>query len=159
MQLKKRWIATGTALASLATGATIAYAAWSASGSGSGSGRALVAQAMTVNPIQPGPNAAALYPGGPAGWVYLSITNPNPYPVQVTHLTWGTPTSADPANCPNSNISLDAGAPTVVNLPVPASGTSGAFQVFGVLDLSHAAPDGCQGVTFNIPVTVSGSQT
>ena len=159
MKIKKRWFAAGVAFASLAAGAGIAYAAWSASGSGSGAARALTAQGLTVNAVTPGAGAASLYPGGPAGWVYFSITNPNPYSVNITHLNWGTPTSTDTADCPNSNISVDAGAPTTVNLTVPANGTSGAFQVFGVLDMSHSAPDGCQGVVFNVPVTVTGTQT
>ena len=159
MKLKKRWIASGVAVASFAAGTGIAYAVWTASGSGSGAGRALVAQALTVNPVTPGPAAAALYPGGPAGWVYLTITNPNPYAVQVTHLAWGTPTSTDPADCPSANISVDASAPTSINVTVAANGVSGALQVFNVLDLAHTAPDGCQGVIFNVPLTVSGTQT
>ena len=159
MQLKKRWAAAGVALASLAAGGGVAYAVWSASGTGAGSGRALVAQALTVNPIAPGAAAASLYPGGPAGWVYLSITNPNPYSVHITTIGWGTPVSTDTASCPNANISVDASAPSAVNVTVPANATSGAIQVFGVLDLSHAAPDGCQGVIFNVPVTVTGVQT
>jgi hypothetical protein len=27
-----------------------------------------------------------------------------------------------------------------------------------VLDLAHAAPNGCQGVAFNIPMTITGAQ-
>lgn len=159
MRIKKRWFAAGVALASLATGAGVAYAAWSTTGSGSGAGRALVAQAVTVNPVTPNQSAAALYPGGPAGWVYLSITNPNPYDVQITHVAWGMPASADPTDCPNSNVSVDANAPTTLNVSVPKNSTSGALQVFNVLDLSHSAPDGCQGVAFSVAVTVSGTQS
>jgi hypothetical protein len=159
MQLNKRWFAAGVAVASLAAGAGIAYAAWSATGTGPGAGSAIVAKATTVNPVTPGPNAGSLYPGGPAGWVYLTITNQNPYDVNITHLNWGTPTSTSTASCPTSNISLDANAPTTINITVPANTTSGALQIFGVLDLSHSAPDGCQGVEFLAPVTVSGAQT
>lgn len=159
MKLKKRWVAAGVAAASFTAGAGVAYAVWTASGSGSGSGRALVAQALTVNPVTPGAAAAALYPGGPAGWVYLTISNANPYAVQVTHLTWGTPVSTDTANCPNANISVDANAPTSINVTIGANSVSGALQVFNVLDLAHSAPDGCQGVIFNVPLTVSGTQT
>lgn len=159
MHVKKRWFAAGVALASVAAGGGIAYAAWSASGSGGGAGRALTAQTLTVNAVSPGPNGASLYPGGPAGWVYFSITNPNPYSITITHLSWGTPTSADTANCPSANVSIDANAPVTAGFVIPANGTSGAFQVFGVLDMAHSAPDGCQGVVFNVPLTVSGVQT
>jgi hypothetical protein len=159
MKINKRWFAAGVALASVAAGTGIAYAAWTASGSGSGSGRAITAQVMTVSPVTPGATGASLYPGGPAGWVYFTLTNPNPYDVTVTHLAWGAPASADTANCPSSNISVDANAPTSINFVVPAHSTSGALQEFSVLDLAHSAPDGCQGVAFTVPLTVTGTQT
>lgn len=158
MKIKKRWVAAGVAVGSLAAGAGVAYAAWTASGSGSGAARALTAQAVTVNPVAPGAPGAGLYPGGPASWVYFSVSNPNPYAITGTHLSWGTPVSNDPADCPSSNVTLDANAPTNVTLPIPANGTSGAFQVFNVLDMAHSAPDGCQGVSFTVSVTVTGSQ-
>jgi hypothetical protein len=156
---KRTKIAVATLVAFVAIGVGVAYAAWTATGSGTGAGRALVAQALTVNPVTPGASGAALYPGGPAGWVYLTISNPNAYSVNVTHISWGTPTSADTVNCPNANISVDASAPSTLNITVPANGVTGALQVFNVLDLAHSAPDGCQGVTFSVPVTVSGTQS
>lgn len=159
MKSKKRRVAVAAVVAFGVIGVGVAYAAWTATGSGSGAGRALVAQAVTVNPVTPGQAAAALYPGGPAGWVYLTISNPNPYPVNITHLSWGTPTSNDTVNCPSVNVSLDASAPSSINVTVPANGVSSTLQIFSVLDMSHSAPDGCQGVVFNIPVNVTGSQT
>jgi hypothetical protein len=156
---KRTKIAIATLVAFAAIGGGVAYAVWTATGSGSGAGEALIAQAMTVNPITPSQSGASLYPGGPAGWVYLTITNPNPFPVNVTHINWGTPTSTNPTNCPNSQISLDASAPSTLNVTVPANGVSGTLQIFSVLDLAHTAPDGCQGVAFNVPVTVIGTQS
>lgn len=157
--MKKTFIGIATATAALGLGAGIAFAAWSASGSGSGAGAAKVAQSLVVTAVTPsGPSGESLYPGGPAGWVYVNIQNPNPYNVVITGYSWGTPTSANPTACPNSNISLDAGAPTTANLTVNANSTLTAVQINGVLDLSHAAPDGCQGVAFNVPLTVTGTQ-
>jgi hypothetical protein len=159
MQIKKRWFAAGVAVASLAAGGGIAYAVWSASGTGAGSAGAIVAQPLTVNAQSISGPGASLYPGGPAGRVYFSVTNPNPYAVTITTLAWGTPSSLTPTNCANSNISIDTGAPTSVSLAVPANATSAVFQINGVLDLAHSAPDGCQGVQFNVPVTVSGAES
>jgi hypothetical protein len=156
---KRTKIAVATLVALVAIGVSAAYAAWTATGNGSGSGAALIAQALTVNPVTPSQSGASLYPGGPAGWVYLTITNPNPFAVNVTHISWGTPTSTNTTNCPSSQISLDAGAPSTLNVTVPANGVSSALQIFSVLDLAHTAPDGCQGVIFNVPVTVSGTQS
>jgi hypothetical protein len=110
----------------------------------------------SVNPIGA---AATLYPGGPAGPVYLTIQNPNPYGVTVTNLNWGTPTSTSTSTCPTSQVSLDANAPTTgFSISVPANTTTAALQINSVLDLAHTAPDGCQGVTFLVPVTAIGVQ-
>ncbi len=159
MTRKKLWMAVAAVPFAVLIGTGVAYATWSASGSGSGSGRALTAQSLVVTAVAPGPLGASMYPGGPAGWVYLTIQNPNPYGVNISGLSWGTPTSGDGTDCPNSNISVDALAPTTANITVAANSTSDALQIFGVLDLAQAAPNGCQGVVFTVPVTVSGSQT
>ncbi len=146
-------------IASGLLGGGVAFATWSASGSGTGAGGATVAQSLIVTAVTPGGgNASPLYPGGPAGWVYLTIQNPNPYAVTVTGLSWGTPYSTDTSVCPSSNISVDSGAPTTLDFPIAANSTSGALQINGVLDLAHSAPNGCQGNTFIVPVTVTGAQ-
>lgn len=160
MRTKTIFIATAATVAAVGLGTGIAVAAWSASGTGTGTGAALTAQSLSVTAVSGiGASGESLYPGGPAGWVYMNIRNPNPYAITVTGLQWGTPTSANTTSCPNSDISLDPSAPTSgFNISIGAGATLSAVQVNGVLDLSHAAPDGCQGVDFNIPVTVTGVQ-
>jgi hypothetical protein len=157
MKAKRLLIALGVVIASGVV-AGVALSVWSASGTGSGAGAALIAKPLVVTAVTPGQSGASLYPGGPAGWVYLTIQNQNPYAVNVTSLSWGTPTSTSTSTCPSANISVDANAPTSINITVPANTTSGALQVFNVLDLSHSAPDGCQGVVFSVPVTATGVQ-
>ena len=100
----------------------------------------------------------SIYPGGPAGPVFFNIQNPNPYAVTITGLAWGVPTSTNVSTCVSTNISLDAGAPTTVSITVPAASTASNVQVNGVLDLTHSAGNGCQGVAFTVPVTVTGAQ-
>ena len=157
MKLKTLMISLGALVAAGAT-AGVVFAVWSASGSGTGAGGAITAQTLTVTAVTPGPSGSSLYPGGPAGWVYLTVKNPNPYPITITGYSWGTPVSTDTANCPSANISLDANAPTTASISVAANTTSGALQIVNVLDLAHSAPNGCQGVAFNVPVTVTGVQ-
>ena len=99
-----------------------------------------------------------MYPGGPAGPVFFNIQNPNPYAVTVTGISWGTPTSTNTTTCPSSNVSLDAGAPSTASISIPAVSTASDVQVSGVLDLAHSAPNGCQGVAFDIAATMSGTQ-
>ena len=139
-------------------GVGVTWAAWSTSGSGTGTGAAKTAQALIVTPVAVGSSGASLYPGGPAGWIYITVQNPNPYGITVTGLSWGTPVSNNPTACPSSNISVDPSAPTTTSLSVAANTTSGAIQIMGVLDLAHSAPDGCQGNSFSVPVTLTGVQ-
>lgn len=159
MRFKKLLIGLSATTAAVGAGVGVASAVWTASGSGAGAGAALTAKTLVVTAVTPGPSGASLYPGGPAGWVYLTIQNPNPYAVTITNMSWGTPVSTSTASCPNSNVSLDAGSPTSgFSISVAANTTSSPLQVFGVLDLAHTAPDGCQGVVFDVPVTVTGVQ-
>ncbi len=158
MRIKKRFIGIAATVAALGAGGGVAFAAWSASGSGSGAGAATVAQSLVVTPVTPAGANATLYPGGPAGPVFFNIQNPNPYAVTITGLSWGTPTSTATSSCPSSNVSLDANAPTTVSISIPAASTASNVEVNGVLDLAHAAPNGCQGVAFDVSATVSGSQ-
>jgi len=158
LKRKRLLISTVGALAAILVTAGVAFAVWSVSGSGSGAGAATVAQGLVIAAVTPTGPGATLYPGGPAGSVYFTVANPNPFAVTITNVSWGTPVSSDPTACPNANISLDSGAPTTVSISIPANTTTGATEVPGVLDLAHSAPDGCQGVAFDIPVTVTGTQ-
>jgi hypothetical protein len=156
---KKLFIGIATATAAIGLGCGVAAAFWSVSGSGSGSGAASVAQSLTVIPETPSGANAALFPGGPAGSVYFEITNPNPYPVQITGVSWSSPTSTLTSQCASSNISVDPGAPTSgLSITVPAATTSPLTSIAGVLDLSTTAGPGCQGVAFDVVMNVTGAQ-
>jgi hypothetical protein len=159
MRIKKLYVGIAATTAAIALGGGVAFAVWSASGTGSGSGAATVAQSLTVTAVTPSGAAATLYPGGPAGAVYFQIANPNPYAVTLTGVAWGTPTSNNPTACANANIKIDAAAPTTVSISIPANAPAGtAYSVPNVLDLAHTAPDGCQGNSFSVPMTVTGTQ-
>lgn len=157
--LKNRFVVSSVAagVAVLVT-ASIAFAVWTVNGSGTGGAAAAVAQGLTITAVTPTGAAANLYPGGPAGTVYFQVSNPNPFAVTITGIAWGTPLSGNPTACANSNISLDAAAPTTVSMSIPAGASSVAFSVPGVLDLLHTAPNGCQGQSFDVPMTVTATQ-
>lgn len=158
MRFKKALVGLVAVIAAVGVGGGIAMAVWSVSGSGSGAGAAALSASLVVTPVTPAGAGASIYPGGPAGPVFVNIQNPNPFAVTVTGVAWGSPTSTNTSSCPSSNISLDAGAPTTVSISVPAASTASDVQLNGILDMAHAAPPGCQGVAFDIPMTVTGAQ-
>ena len=159
MKIRKSLIVGAVALTAAMAGGGVALATWSASGSGTGSALAATAQQVTINAVALNSSSASLFPGGPAGSVYFTVTNPNPYPVKITNIAWGTPVSNNSTACASSLISVDPSAPTSgFNLTVAGNATSGQIQVNSVLDLSFNATDACQGIGFSVPVTISGQQ-
>jgi hypothetical protein len=159
MKLRRIPVIIAASVATVGIGTGVAFAVWTVGGSGSGAGAATVAQSLTVTAVTPSGPGATLYPGGPAGQVYFQVANPNPFAVTITGLSWGTPVSTDTTACASSNVSVDANAPTTASISIPANATAGtAYQINGVLDLAHTAPNGCQGVGFIVPVTVTATQ-
>jgi hypothetical protein len=135
----------------------VALAAWSGSGAGSGTASARTAQAITVT--AGGTVSADLYPGGPAGTIAFTLSNPNPYAVTMTGVSYGTPTSNNTATCPSSDLSVSGTAPTSVSFALTPGASAVAKTITGVLVLALAAPDGCQGVSFTVPITLTGTQS
>jgi hypothetical protein len=150
---KKKVAVVGLVVAAL-IGGSVAYALWSANGTGSGNARALTAQTITVTAST---GAADLYPGFTGGDVYFTLTNPNPYAVTMTTMTPGAITSSDQANCPAANVSA-IGA-TGLTLNAAANSTTGQLSIADVVSMAAGAPDGCQGVTFTISLTLTGTQS
>lgn len=151
---RKKKILFGTGAVGVTIGAVgVAAALWSANGSGNSQATALVAQTVTVTAQSA---TADLYPGFSGGDVFFSLTNTNPYPITFTNMTPGTVTSSDPTNCPVSNVV--ASARSGLNLQVGANASSAVLTIDSAIAMVSAAPDGCQGVTFTVPLTLTGSQ-
>jgi hypothetical protein len=134
-------------------GAGAAAALWSASGTGSGTARSVSAQTITVTAAT---GAADLYPGFTGGDVYFTLSNPNPYPVTFTTMTAGTVTPSNPA-CAATNVTV-TGA-TGLSIPVAAGAVNVAQSIPNVVTMIAAAPDACQGVSFDIGLTLTGAQS
>ena len=158
MKFKKSIVAGTGTLAVLGAGMGTAFAVWNVQGSGSAGAAATVAQSLVVTAVTPSGSGASLYPGGPAAPVFLTIQNPNAFAVTVTGYTWGTPISLNTTACPTANLSIEAAAPTTASLSIAAGQTLTGTQVNGVLDMAHTAPNGCQGVSFSVPVTLTAAQ-
>lgn len=153
MNRRKRIVAALATASIVAAAGGIAVATWTASGSGSGQAKARSAVTVTVAAAT---GTADLYPGA-SGALYFTLNNTNPYPVTFTSLTPGTVTSSDPTNCPAANVS--ATSASGLSLPVGANATSPTLSVPATVSMAGAAGDGCQGVTFTVALTLSGSQS
>ena len=156
MRLRKtsKKVAVVAVVTGVMLSAGIAFAAWTASGSGSGTAKSLTAQTVTVNATT---GAADLYPGG-SGKVYFTLTNPNPYAITFTSASVGTITSSDIPNCASSNVVAGSGPFTGLTLQVAANTTSGTLSIDNAVSMLHSALDGCQGKTFDVALTLTGSQ-
>jgi hypothetical protein len=152
MRLNKKLFAGGLVAGSVAV-AGLASALWSSSGTGPSQARALSAATLTVNSATA---TADLYPGYTQGDLFFTVTNTNPYPVTITSMTAGAVTSSDTAACANTNVTV-ANASSL-SLSVPAGGTSGTLTIPNVVTMITGAPDGCQGRTFSVALTLTGSQ-
>ena len=150
---RRRAVTVALLIGALSLG--VAFATWTATGTGSGTAQAVTATASAITGRAGTPD---LYPGFTQGDVYFKVTNPNPYPVQFTSATFGSVTSSDPTNCPASNVTVAASA-SGLSINVPANDTTGTnASIADVVTMVSGAPNGCQGVSFTIGITLSGSQ-
>jgi hypothetical protein len=150
----RRRAAAVVALMLVVFGASVAVAAWTQTGTGSGSAKAVTAVSST---IATSAATADLYPGKSGGSVYFTVDNPNPYPVNYTSLAVGTVTSSDPTNCPATSTNITVTTPVTVSIAVPASASATAKTVAGVTNMPSTAVNGCQGVTFTVALTLTGT--
>jgi hypothetical protein len=142
------------ALGIAAVAAAVAYAAWSGTGTGSGRARATTAVAVTITPSN---GTADLYPGFTGGDVSFTLNNTNPYSITFTSMTAGAVTvDAGHPSCPAGSVTV---APATGLSLVSAPGTSGPLSIADVVSMSSTAPDGCQGASFDVVLTLTGTQT
>jgi hypothetical protein len=132
-------------------GGTVAYGAWSSTASGSSQAKSVTAVALTVTVAT---GTADLYPSG-SGAVYFTVTNTNPYGVSLTAANFGAVTSSDEVNCPAANITVNN--KTGLSLSVGANTTSGTLSIANAVTMALSAPDGCQGKTFTVATTLTGT--
>jgi hypothetical protein len=153
MRIKKVWIAVAAVPAVVLAGTGVAFAAWTLSGTGSGTALSAGTTGLIVAGVTPA--AGTLFPSGPAAPVDLTINNPNPYPVNVTSITWGSVSPANTGACAATNVSIDSAASpsSSVNFTIAANTTSPTEVVPGVVDMAAGAPGGCANMTFSVGVT------
>lgn len=160
---RRRMLAlAATCSALIVTG--LVFAAWLTSGSGSATAKAGSSQALSTVDASASTNAT-LYPGV-TGDVTVKISNPNPFAIRVTSVALNGQNSditADGghASCSPTGVSFSNQTGLSVDVPAKSGGTNGTATatLTGAASMSNASADGCQGATFTIPVTLSGSST
>jgi hypothetical protein len=158
MRISKKIALAGSLIgASLVSG--VAFAAWTADGTGSGYAQAKTAQA--VNTVS-ATTTAELYPGA-NGSLYLSVANPNDYPVTVTAVSNDTTAgkaikTTDATTACDNATGVTFTNQTGLSQVIPAHSAGTAFTVSGV-HMSNSSDTSCSGKTFNIPVSISAASS
>jgi len=154
-KLPARLTAAGVAVGAMLA-ASVAFAAWTATGSGSGYAKATTAQALSTVDVS-ATTGATLYPGA-TGNVKLSISNPNPYAVTVSSVAGnGAITSDKGASC-NASTGVTYTDQTGLSIGVPAGGST-TVTLTNAVSMSNASDNSCQGAVFTIPVSLSGASS
>jgi hypothetical protein len=152
MNRKQKVVSIVVAGAILAGGG-IAYSQWTATVDGYGEAKATSAQSLTVEAAS---GTADLYPGFAGGDVHFEITNPNPYPVTYTQMTVNSVTTNN-TDCPPGSIVVTS--PASFSLRVATSADPVPESIDDVVEMLFGAPDECQGATYTISLTLTGSQS
>ena len=150
-------LTAGTIVLGVALAASVAFAAWTATGSGSGYTQATTASALTTVDVSAS-TTAQLYPGGTSD-VKIEIYNPNPYPVLVTSVVGaGLPggITSDKVGCSGAGTGVSFTDQTGLTIAV-AAGSTATATFNGAAAMSNGSANACQGATFTIPVTLSGA--
>lgn len=150
----KRFVVAACVVAAIGGAGVAAYAEWSGSATGAGRARATTVVQATLSAANGAPD---LFPGFSDGDVFFTVTNPNPFGITYTDMTADTVTSSNQAACPASNVTIEPA--TGLSLVSPPSAVSATLSISDVVSMSVDAPDGCQGVSFDIVLTLTGDQT
>lgn len=129
-----------------------AYAYFTSSGSGSGVATTGTVQSVTVLGAT-GTVSAPLYPGDSSGDLLLKITNPNSFTLTLTTITLNSAATPDSghSSCTTTGVSLNN--ETGLSISVP-TGTN-TLDITSSVSMSAASSSGCQGATFQLPVTIT----
>jgi hypothetical protein len=154
-KFSKRAIIASLFLGILLAG-SVAFAWWTAGGTGNGYAKAATASPLTTVDVSAS-TTADLYPGG-TGTLKIQIHNPNTYAVTVQSITaTGVGTSGNAA-CDAANTVSMVAPLTGLSISVPAGGNS-TVQTFNnavAMNFGTTADNSCQGLTFSIPVSLTG---
>ena len=141
---------------------SLVFAAWVSNGTGTATSKAGSSQALSTVDASAS-TSATLYPGV-NGDVTVRISNPNPFAIRVTSVSLNGSNSdiaadAGHASCSPTGVSFTDQTGLTIDVPAKSGGTNGTATatLTGAASMSNSSADGCQGATFTIPVSRSGS--
>ncbi len=154
----KRWtrVAIGAIAAlTVGIGGGAAFAYFTSSGRGSGAASVGTPSPVTVLQAT-GTVTNKLYPGT-TGDLLLTLDNPNPYAVTITSVgSSGAVTgSGGVGTCTVTGVSVVT--QSGLNVTV-ASGSSVSVVIPGAAEMGSTSDSGCQGATFQAPITITVHQ-
>ena len=137
----------------------LVYAQWTTNGSGNAYAKAGTAAALSTVDVSAS-TTATLYPGV-SGDVLIKLDNPNPYAVTVTGISGNGTITADAGHsgCTTTGVTFTNQTGLTLTVPAKSGGVDGVLQttLTGAASMSNASLNACQGATFTIPVTITGS--
>jgi hypothetical protein len=153
-----RKLAVGV-IAAVMAAVGMVYAAWTTNGSGSAYAKAGSSAALSTVDVSAS-TTATLYPGV-SGDVLIKLDNPNPYAVTVTAINGNGTIAADAghAGCTTTGVTFTNQTGLSLVVPAKSGGVDGVLQstLTGAASMSNASLNACQGATFTIPVTLTGT--
>ena len=137
----------------------LVYAAWTTNGTGNAYTKAGSAQAIGTIDVSAS-TTATLYPGV-TGDVLIKLDNPNPYAVTVTAISGNGSITADAGHsgCTTTGVTFTNQSSLSLVIPAKSGGVNGTLQqtLTGAASMSTASLNACQGATFTIPVSLTGT--
>ncbi|SES25527.1 hypothetical protein [Lentzea albida] len=130
------------AVAALAVGGGVAYAAWTSTGSGSGSVGSTTSVNSTISPVN---GAGGLYPGATVDF-QVTISNPNDYPVAVSSISAGVSAITE-GGCAAGTVT----SPAVSNAGTIVAKGTGTYTLKATMNADAA--NNCKSQTFTLPLT------
>lgn len=149
---RKSKVLIGAGILTLLLGG-VAVALSPATGGGTARARSLSAVAITVTAIDGAPD---LYPGFSGGDLHFNATNTNPYDVTFTDFAVVSLTSSDVDCDPALWIDIDDVTP--ISVAVAAGATNVPKVIADVVTMDALAPVDCEGVSFDVSLTLTGDQ-
>lgn len=150
-RLPRSGVILGLTAAVVLAGAGSAAAYWRTTGTGTGSAGAGTLTGVTFTTT--GTVSGPLYPNGVFN-LALSVSRDATKSYTIQTMTRGSVVSSDPTNCSASWVTV------ANNVPLSQAVTKGSgavnFTVTSAVSMAADAPSKCQGVTFTVPMTLSG---